>query len=311
MTDGGPAEPPVASWPRPVIVPRWRWRVWVHPSTWIRALLTAVLIAGAMIAGGTIVLLIATLLEDRMRASNPGGYWAVVVLVGGAAVVAVALAARELSRRLGRRAAAVFAHSIPRLEPARSFMLAELSEGGPPKQDWGTWRSRRWVEQVRDGSDARAFVGHALAERVTRYDRTDRPVEPERIGGAMGVRSFSNMVIGAVFTASFAWLGGPTSIAAIIAAAITVGSAIQAIRRRSLFAPVIAGQGWVQHGSVRWTVEDSILVASGLVNARVAIAGPQGVLELRLRSARQADLEQLWMRWMHPLPNLAQQAFDA
>ena len=311
MTAGARTEPPVAVLPQPVIVPRWRWRVWVHPSTWIRALLTVVLMLGAVLAGVTAVVLLAAVLESRMLASNPGGYWAMVVIAGGFALLAVFLVARELSRRLGRRAADSFSHSIPRLEPARSFMLAELSEGGPPKQSWGTWRSRRWIEQVRQGSDARAFVGQSLAQRVLRYDRTDRPVEPERIGGAMGVRSFANLVTGAVLTAAFAWFVGPTSTAAIIAAAITVGAAIQAIRRRSLFAPVIAGQGWVQHGSVRWTTGDSVLVATGLVTARVAIVGPEGVLELRLRSAREGDLEQLWMRWMHPLPNFAQQAFEA
>jgi hypothetical protein len=53
------------------------------------------------------------------------------------------------------------------------------------------------------------------------------------------------------------------------------------------------------------------MVVTGLTVARVSIVGPQGVLELRLRSARGGDLEALWMRWMHPLPNHGQQAFDA
>jgi hypothetical protein len=35
------------------------------------------------------------------------------------------------------------------------------------------------------------------------------------------------------------------------------------------------------------------------------------VLTLRLRSARHADLEALWMRWLHPAPDLRQRAFDA
>ena len=60
-----------------------------------------------------------------------------------------------------------------------------------------------------------------------------------------------------------------------------------------------------------WTVEDSVLVATGWANARACLVGPKGVLVLRLRTGRHGDFEALWVRWMHPVPKPDQQAFDA
>jgi hypothetical protein len=34
-------------------------------------------------------------------------------------------------------------------------------------------------------------------------------------------------------------------------------------------------------------------------------------MTMRLDARPGKDLEVLWMRWMHPYPNLSQQAFDA
>jgi len=304
------AEPPLARLPQPVIVPSWRWRVWVHPASWVRGLVSVMIIVGAVIGVIVVTAVLLALLDD-LRSGSPAVFWTLSLLVGAGALVAIVAVARYLSWRLGRQMATVFAESIPRTEPARSYMVAELAEAGPPRERWTSWRARRWVEQVRQGSDARAFVSMTLSERVLRYDRTDRPVEPERIGGPLGSVAVGQLAIGAALTAGFAVTTSPVSLPTIVAAAATLVSLVRVLRRRALFSPVVAGQGWVQHGSSRWTAEDSVLVATGLVNAKVAIVGPQGVLQLRLRSARQADLEQLWIRWMHPLPNLAQQAFEA
>lgn len=311
MNDAGATvEPPVAAFPQPVVVPRWRWRVWVHPASWIRGLVTVVLVVATVIAVGTVVTVVLAIVDD-LRGRSPSAYWTLATLLGVGSLAAIVSVTRYLSWWLGRRTAAAFAEGIPRSEPARSFMVAELSEGGPPSERWTSWRARRWLEQVREGSDARAFVAAALAERVLRYDRTDRPVEPERIGGPLGSAAVAQLAIGATVTVGFAVLVAPVSLPTILAAAVTVGALVRVVRRRALLSPVVAGQGWVQHGSSRWTAGDSVLVATGLVSTRVAIVGPQGVLELRLRSIRQGDLEQLWMRWMHPVPKPGQQAFDA
>ena len=310
VTGAAPGDPPVAALPQPVVVPRWKWRVWVHPATWIRALLTMVLIVATAIAA-TVAVAVVFMAADGLQAKSPVTFWATVVIAGAIGIVAVGLVGSALSRKLGRKAATVFADTIPRSEPARSFMLAELAEGGPPKDNWSAWRSRRWLETVREGSSSRAFVAGSVAERVLRYDRTDRPVEPESVGGAMGAAASSSVVTGAVLTAVTAATLGVRAILPILLGAVTVVSLVRALRRRALLAPAVAGQGWVQHGKTRWTAEDSVMVVTGLAIARVSIVGPQGVLELRLRSARGGDLEALWMRWMHPLPNHGQQAFDA
>lgn len=304
------AEPPVAAFPQPVIVPRWRWRVWVHPASWIRGLLTVLLVVATVIATGVVAAIVMAII-DGLQGRNPAAYWTLAAILGAGSLAVIVAVARYLSWSLGRKMATVFAEGIPRTEPARSYMVAELSEAGPPKDRWTSWHARRWVEQVRQGSDARAFVTAALSERVLRYDRTERPVEPERIGGPLGAAAVGQLVLGAVLTAAFAALTAPVSLPTILCAAVTVAALVRVVRRRALFSPVVAGQGWVQHGDSRWTAADSVLVATGLVSARVVIVGPKGVLQLRLRSARGGDLEQLWIRWMHPLPNLAQQAFDA
>jgi hypothetical protein len=82
---------------------------------------------------------------------------------------------------------------------------------------------------------------------------------------------------------------------------------------------VVAGQGWIQHGAARWTVEDSVVVVTGGpgrhpvlgTGAHVCVVGPPGVMTMRLDARPGRDLGVLWMRWMHPHPNLSQQAFDA
>jgi hypothetical protein len=58
-------------------------------------------------------------------------------------------------------------------------------------------------------------------------------------------------------------------------------------------------------------VNDSVIVATGWSNARVRVVGPPGVLSMQLQTGRGKDFEALWMRWMHPAPNLGQRAFDA
>jgi hypothetical protein len=302
---------PTVAWPEPIVVPTWRWRVWLAPGTWLITL--GAFIVVVCLAGATFVAIFFALGAIKRLALQG----AANVAANAAAVVAVlvlaALAMRDVFRRAARGTALSFAGHVPASDPARAFMLAELAEGGPPKDSWGTWHVRRWLDRVREGRHARAYVSEHLAARTERYDRTDRPLEPEAIGGGMGRGDLAQVVVCGALGAGSWWVsgGGGLNGITIVCAVVIVAAIARMVRRRSLFAPVVAGAGWVQHGTVRWTVEDSVLVATGWANARACLVGPKGVLVLRLRTGRHGDFEALWVRWMHPVPKPDQQAFDA
>jgi hypothetical protein len=301
---------PTSAWPEPIVVPTWRWRVWLAPGTWLVTLGTFfVIVCIAGVAGVSMFFALDAI--ERLALQGAASFAA-----NAAAVVAVvalaALAMRDVFRRASRGTALSFAGHIPASEPARAFMLAELAEGGPPKDTWGAWHVRRWLDRAREGRHVRAYVSEHLAARTERYDRTDRPLEPEAIGGGMGRGDVAQIVACSAAGAGYWWVSGRGLNPITFACAVAIVAAIsRMVRRRSLFAPVVAGTGWVQHGAVRWTVEDSVLVAMGWANARTCIVGPKGVLVLRLRTSRHRDFEALWVRWMHPVPRLDQPAFDA
>ena len=297
------------AWPQPTVVPAWKWRVWLSPSTWLISIL-AFAVFVVVCAAGVVAAIFALTAIERLGLAGAASFAANAAAVL-AAVALIALALRDVARRAARAMASSFVSHIPQTEPARGFMLAELAENGPPRDSWGAWHVRRWLERVREGRPTRAFVSRHLAERTSRYDRTDRPVEPEAVGGGVGRGDVALLVVCGTMGAGYCWLNGWFNFITLVCATAMVGAVVRMVRRRSMFAPVVAGQGWVQHGAARWTVEDSVMVATGLVNARVAIVGPHGVLSMRLRTARHGDLETLWVRWMHPTPRLDQTAFDA
>lgn len=301
-----PALPPMP-WPEPIVVPTWRWRVWINPGTWVVSIATVVvmLILAAITAVAIFLALAAVEHVGLDGDLETAASIVAVLLVVGVAV----LVARDVMRRAARGTASAFVSQIPASDPARAFMLAELSENGPPKDTWGAWHVQRWLDRVREGHPARAFVSAHLAERTARYDRTDRPVEPEEVGGGLGRGDVSRIVACGLAGGAAAWGFGWANIMTIGCAIVVALSVFRMVRRRSMFAPVVAGQGWVQHGSARWNVRDSVMTASGWANARVCIVGPKGVLVLRLRTARHQDLEALWVRWMHPDPRPDQAAF--
>ena len=206
--------------------------------------------------------------------------------------------------------ARTFEATIPASEPARGFMVAELQESGPPRDNWTKAKTQRWIRKVRSGSDTRAYLSPRIADRVAQFERTDRPLEPEQIdsGMASGGR---RLVIYAIICGFAVWRFGPFSPIVIGFGVGAILLLIRLIRRRALFTPVMVGQGWIQHGVVRWTVEDSVLFADGWLNSRVRVIGPHGVLTMNVNTKRGQNFECLWMRWMHPHPNLTQQAFDA
>lgn len=294
-----------------VSVPAWRWRAYVHPPTWVVGVvalmgfslvgLAGVALAAACIAGA-----------DSIAGEQRGiGAWA--VLVGGVAaiVAAAALACRGIGRWASKRTAAYFASVIPERELARGLMLAELRESGPPRDGWSGAHAKRWVEEVRRHSRARIFVSRSLEERARRYDVTDRPVEPERMGGPMGPAATASVAVFALLSGAMFWIGGARTSLAYVFAGLAIAALVRLVRRRALFAPVVAGQGWVEHGSARWTVEDSVIFVTGWSNARVRVVGPAGVLTMTLPTGRGKELEALWTRWMHPAPDLRQRAFEA
>ncbi|NBQ14756.1 MAG: hypothetical protein EBU31_09145 [Proteobacteria bacterium] len=294
-----------------VVVPRWRWRVYLHPASWA---LSVMVMLGSVITFMLAVALsiFASEIVDRWAA----GAWGAVHFVVGVAVLVAVVAAcvltlRALFRWSARRSATSFEPTIPISEPARGFMLAELRESGPPKDSWSTWHARRWVDEVRQHSPARIYLSRRLEERAVRYDRTDRPVEPERVGTASGRSGIASVLFFVGMATYFALRGGLRSPTPWVFGFFAAGTLVRLIRRRAVFAPVIAGQGWIEHGSARWTVNDSVIVATGWSNAHVRVVGPAGVLSLQLQTGRGKDFEALWMRWMHPVPNLEQRAFDA
>lgn len=316
-----------APFPEPVVVPRWKWRIYVHPASWAVAFgMFAVIVASIavhVLAGAVAFGLLGRWFGDAApwfgNPAPPAGLgawttltWVIAVLV--VAVLGVSTVASSLwcIRRLLPVYVRVMMASIPETDPARSFKRAELSESGPPLDGWTKAQAARWLAAVRAGSDARMFASVSIASGAARYDRTDRPVEPERVGGIAGSRDVGMLLGCAAMAAVGFWRFGATGTLLLALGIVFVTILLRMVRRRTLFSPVVAGQGWIQHGAARWSVEDSVVLATGSRSrAQVCVVGPPGVMTMRLDARPGKDLAVLWMRWMHPHPNLSQQAFDA
>jgi hypothetical protein len=237
-------------------------------------------------------------------------------VIAGLSVAALGVSAIASSlwciRRLLRIYVRAMMASIPETDLARSFKRAELSESGPPLDAWTKAQAARWLAAVRTGSEARMFASVPIADRAAQYDRTDRPVEPERVGGIAGSRDAGALLGCAAMAAIGFWRFGAAGPLIWAFGVVFVTILLRMVRRRTLFTPVVAGQGWIQHGEARWSVGDSVVLATGgRSRAQVCVVGPPGVMTMRLDARPGKDLEVLWMRWMHPYPNLSQQAFDA
>ena len=297
--------------PACVTVPRWRWRVYVHPASWMLGVFTVVVlgILSAGVVGACVA--VSFIVAENASISQWTTAQQVIIIVTDLVIAAggIGLAAL-LIRRAAAMSARTFEATIPASEPARGFMVAELQESGPPRDPWTTRKTERWLRKVRSASDTRAYLSPWIADRAAKFERTDRPLEPEQIdsGMASGGR---RLVIYAIICGFAVWRFGPFSPIVIGFGVGAILLLIRLIRRRALFTPVMVGQGWIQHGVVRWTVEDSVLFADGWLNSRVRVIGPHGVLTMNVNTKRGQNLECLWMRWMHPHPNLTQQAFDA
>ena len=314
--------------PEPVVVPRWKWRIYVHPASWAVAFgmfaVIVVSIAVHVLAGAVAFGLFRRWFGDAalwfdVAAPPPAGVgawttptWVLAGLVVAALAVSTIASSLWCIRRLLPLYVRMMMASIPETDPARSFKRAELSESGPPLDGWSRAQATRWLAAVRAGSDARMFASVPIAAGAARYDRTDRPVEPERVGGIAGSRDAGMLLGCAAMAAVGFWRFGATGTLFLAFGVVFVTILLRMVRRRTLFSPVVAGQGWLQHGDARWSVEDSVMVVTGgRSRAQVCVVGPPGVMTMRLDARPGKDFEVLWMRWMHPHPNPAQQAFDA
>lgn len=320
------------AFPEPVVVPRWKWRVYVHPASWavafgmIGVIVVSVAVHG--LAGAAVFGLFRRWYGDAaLPPAGVAGTWSLTTwIVAGLAVAALAMSTIASCMWCIRRLQPVYMRALMATvredDPARSFKRAELAESGP-LDSWTRAQAARWLATVRSGSDARMFASLPVAERAARYDRTDRPVEPERVGGIAGSRDAAALLGCAALAAFGVWRFGAMTPLAVGFGVAFIVILVRMVRRRTLFTPVVVGQGWIQHGAARWTVQDSVVLVMGgsgphpvlglgaPSRAQVSVVGPPGVMTMRLDARPGKDLEVLWMRWMHPHPNLSQQAFDA
>jgi len=325
VSEGAAAEVP---FPEPVVVPRWKWRVYLHPASWAVALgmIAVILVSVAVhaIAGAVAFGLFGRWFGDAaLPPTGTLGTWTSTTWVlAGLAVAALAVSTIASCMWCIRRLQPVYMRALMATvrddDPARSLKRAELAESGP-LDSWTKAQAARWLSAVRAGSDARMFVSVPIAKGAEQYDRTDRPVEPERVGGIAGSRDAGALLGCAAMAAVGFWRFGAATPLFWGFGVAFVAILVRMVRRRTLFSPVVVGQGWIQHGAARWTVEDSVVVVTGRpgrhpvlgTGALVCVVGPPGVMTMRLDARPGKDLGVLWMRWMHPRPNLSQQAFDA
>jgi hypothetical protein len=299
--------------PAPVVIRWWKWRVWLHPASWaigLGAIVALVVLIALHLGVGVLAY---WYLERTFDATTwTTGPRVVLAIVIGILFLSATLSATWLVRRLGRIGTTSFIATVPADDPMRSYIEAELAHHGPGTDAWRPATAQGWMRTLRGGTDARMFVDRTVADRAVHYDRTDRPVEPERVGGVVGSQDGMYLVVCGLLAAVGYWRLGVMAPLVWGFSAGFVAILWRMVRRRTLLAPIIVGQGWIQHGAARWTVEDSAVIATRrLGGAQVRVIGPPGVLTMRLGTGRSQDFETLWMRWMHPNPNLAQQAFDA
>jgi hypothetical protein len=201
--------------------------------------------------------------------------------------------------------------ALPIFAPERAFFRARLVQ-----QQGRPWRpSRRAALALREARSTGVvtWVDDRLAPLFAALPRQVQPLEPETVGSFMSTfeTSFGTiaLVVGSTQMLGRNWVAG--------VGWICIGAVfgVRLLMRGGLFEPVVAGQGWVQHGRSRWTVEDSMLVVTrqSWHMVHLTFSGPAGTLRLSLssRDSQAAPLREFWQRWTHPAPRMAQQAFDA
>ncbi|MBL9140592.1 MAG: hypothetical protein JNK53_01885 [Phycisphaerae bacterium] len=201
--------------------------------------------------------------------------------------------------------------SLPMDSPAACFYRAQQIH----VRVGGLFRRKarlEWLEQTRASGHV-TWVDQRLDSWLANVHRTSNPLEPEPIGTFFAQFEAGFLAMACVMgtlqlfarswiTAGF-WFG---------AAAIML---VRLVKRRALFEPVVAGQGWIQHGTMRWTVADSAAIIRGRPRrqVKVTVIGPQGALRLTLgASAKNSTaLREFWARWSHPVPRLDQETYGA
>lgn len=236
-----------------------------------------------------------------------GSWWKIALLA--LVIVLLGMLCLALLRWIASSARSVLQGAEAGLDPAFRAAPRCIMKGELPKENWTAARRGKWLSDLLSRTRASAFVRAAHLVRIAAFPIIEHPVEPERIGGALVQPEMRMVLIGSGVVAIMAfefrgWL--------LLVFAVAVGSAfLRLLWRRALFTPVVAGQGWVEHGRARWTVADSVLVVTGQGTPDIRLVGPQGVLRLRLSMKPEADgqFATLWTRWMHPHPKPDQRAF--
>lgn len=195
--------------------------------------------------------------------------------------------------------------------PQRAFYRAQRMQLG------GAMLLRRklrdqWLKLARS-TGVVTWVDQRIADDVLHLPRLNRPIEPERVGTFWQQADSRFAAIGAMI-GGFQLMGGNT-VGGVIWLGVAALMVTRLLRRGALFEPVVAGQGWVQHGRARWTVEDSVAIIKKRTRngLHISVVGPPGTLSLQVsRRAKKDDaMREFWLRWCHPTPRLEQAAFDA
>ncbi len=283
-----------------VVTMRWRghWRLWRWWITWLGAI--AVIVAGV---GGAFAVGFFVRSFTPNRVAIVAGVLGVVAIVAGGVIWVWRLYWRYFMNRLCAQ--------LPPQSRAEAFIRAKQMQFG--RSVLLTRATRvQWTELARS-TGVITWLDERVAEQVLALPRTDRPIEPERIATAFQQfeTNFGCMaaIMGAYQLAIGSWI--PGIVWFMMAAVMGTRLAL----RGALFVPVVAGQGWVQHGRARWTVLDSVVVIQKRVGKTVSVSvvGPAGATRFHfsLKPKHDASLREFWRQWAHPNPRLEQQAFDA
>lgn len=283
---------------------------WSSPRWWL-AFVSTVLVA--LLAAGCQVTLVIWLLRGSGTAGPALGRVAATATFGALAIAtmlvigsAVHFIWRAYQRWEARQMLAGTEPGAPQVALYQAMMKSSLRNGIL------RFRSRdEWIATARS-TGITTWVEKRLESVVRVMERPESPMEPERLGTYWGSLE-SRFGTVAVALSAFHLLRG-NMVAGGVWALVALINLWRLVARGALFEPVVVGQGWVQHGKARWTVDDSVAylrLRGG--NVQVTFEGPSGMLRTNLpvKPGKTAALVTFWERWTHPHPRLDQTAFDA
>lgn len=283
---------------------------WASPRWWLAFVSTALV---ALLAAGCQITLVIWLLRGSGTAGPAMGRVTATATFAALAVAtmlvigsAVHFIWRAYQRWEARQMLADVAPGAPETALYQAMLKGSLRNGIL------RFRSRNdWIATARS-TGITTWVDKRLDSVVRVMDRPDSPVEPERLGTYWGSLESRFGTVAVALSAFYLVQGN--MVAGGVWALVALINLWRLVSRGALFEPVVVGQGWVQHGKARWTVEDSVAylrIRGG--NVQITFEGPAGMLRasLPLKPGKTAALATFWERWTHPHPRLEQTAFDA